>query len=616
VSLLAQYAWVRLHGYQVSIAGLTSLGTIVAVLISLKDKPLSNWPIGLTFVTVLSKIASAALILPISEAIGQLKWSWFHGTNSQDAFDFEIFDKASRGAWGSFLLLCRTKGRSLAALGALLTVLLLAIDTFFQQVTDLPTRWTLYGSSSAPQVIRYEPHYVKEFMNGDEATQPDQAFMTIADAFFTSNGTKPVVLGNGTRPEIPLSCPTSNCTWPVLQTLGMCSQCMEAPQLITYACLDTRIDWTSKLNSTASSYPNATACGYFLNATSTEPVLMSGYILGEDGNPEGEALLMRTVPLTTNPKRDTLWGGSINFKDVRNPIVDALISTTVDITQVHANMKPTIHECIVTWCVKTIESSSYWEGTYRETVTNTFVNRTAQGSPWSTFWYDDGSIEFTYLENVTISPPPIGLESSKLAWGLSDTTMINAIVIFDRFFPAFMTAAEDSKRPLLRWRLGHPTEVRTKLLDTNPWLAPNNITQHLDGLTTALTNAVRSNSASSISVRGNAFARETYVAVRWTWLSFPLAMLGLSVIFLAATIVKTSKGADHDFGMWKTSAMPTLVYSLPQTARQDLTAPSTRKARKVKIRLVPGQGWRVSGQMYRSSTLSHRDSARAPPGWL
>ena len=86
---------------------------------------------------VLSKVASAALILPISEAIGQLKWTWFQGNESKEMIDFEIFDKASRGAWGSFLLLSRTRGRSLAALGAVLTLLLLATDTFFQQVIEL-----------------------------------------------------------------------------------------------------------------------------------------------------------------------------------------------------------------------------------------------------------------------------------------------------------------------------------------------------------------------------------------------------------------------------------------------------------------------------------------------
>jgi hypothetical protein len=84
-------------------------GAIIGLLYYLHDQSLNKWP-PVTIITVLSKIASGALILPISEAIGQLKWTCFHGKKSRDVFDFEIFDKASRGAWGSFILLCRTNG--------------------------------------------------------------------------------------------------------------------------------------------------------------------------------------------------------------------------------------------------------------------------------------------------------------------------------------------------------------------------------------------------------------------------------------------------------------------------------------------------------------------------
>jgi hypothetical protein len=112
------------------------------------------------------------LILPISESIGQLKWAWFNG-KSQNIIDFEIFDKASRGAWGSLLLLCRTKGRSLAALGAVLTLLLLATDAFFQQLIDLPERWALYGTGFIPRTIRYEGDNGILYKDGAEATMED-----------------------------------------------------------------------------------------------------------------------------------------------------------------------------------------------------------------------------------------------------------------------------------------------------------------------------------------------------------------------------------------------------------------------------------------------------------
>jgi hypothetical protein len=574
---------------------------------------------GLTFITVLSKVASGALILPISEAIGQLKWSWFSGKDSKDAFDFEIFDKASRGAWGSFLLLVRTKGRSLAALGASLTVLLLAIDTFFQQVTDLPERWTTYGHGQIPQVVRYEPQYAKDYISGFELAQTNIEILTIAEQFFTSNGTQPVAYGNGSRPDIPLSCPTIKCTWPAYETLGMCSQCAEVPYLLTFGCIDTRVDWTSKLTSNISSYPNATVCGYWLNRTTDDPTLMSGYMLNADGEPEGETLIMRTLPLISNPLRQMLWGGSINFKKVRNPISDVLISSTLGVSQVHANEAPTLHECVVKWCVKTMESK-YWSGTYEEKVTHVFDNDTTQGSPWTTFIYDNGDTDQSYWENVTINAPSTGANFSEHGWGVSNNTMVNTVFVFDRLFPAFTTVADNDTESLLRWRLGHSKDVRTRTLDINPWLSPNNISYHMERLTTALTNKVRASRSSEL-VAGTAYNLETYVAVHWAWLTFPLVMLALSVIFLVATIIKTSKGGNAEVAIWKTSAMPTLLYCLPEDARPTLTNDSTWRPtssnglKKLNVRLMPNKGWRVSG-MSTSPIRVRRTVDQAPPGWI
>ena len=240
-------------------------GAIIGVLRYLDNKSLNKWPLGLTLIAILSKIASAALILPISEAIGQLKWTWFHGKKSRDAFDFEIFDKASRGAWGSFMLLCRTKGRSLAALGALLTVLLLAIDTFFQQVTDFPERWRLQGASSIPRSIRYTPSVVLAYDNtwdNTPITQMNQDLKRALDPFFyDQNGTRPLTTQNGTQATIPLICPTSKCEWPDYQSLGVCSACEDVSYLLEYSCVKMKMDWirNSTGPGTEDTYPTGEA---------------------------------------------------------------------------------------------------------------------------------------------------------------------------------------------------------------------------------------------------------------------------------------------------------------------------------------------------------------------
>jgi hypothetical protein len=68
---------------------------------------------SLTLNTVVSIIvtgARAALLLPVAECVGQLKWIWF-AKDYRPLSDVSTFDKASRGILGGFGLSWRTKLR-------------------------------------------------------------------------------------------------------------------------------------------------------------------------------------------------------------------------------------------------------------------------------------------------------------------------------------------------------------------------------------------------------------------------------------------------------------------------------------------------------------------------
>jgi hypothetical protein len=62
-----------------------------------------------TFVAFFATFAKAAFMLPLGEAISQWKWNWY--SDDRQLSDFQLFDSASRGAWGSILLLLRLKHR-------------------------------------------------------------------------------------------------------------------------------------------------------------------------------------------------------------------------------------------------------------------------------------------------------------------------------------------------------------------------------------------------------------------------------------------------------------------------------------------------------------------------
>ncbi|KAF2130501.1 hypothetical protein P153DRAFT_366083 [Dothidotthia symphoricarpi CBS 119687] len=606
------------------------MGAIIGIYLCINNQRMTENEYLLTVSNVLGKFASAALIVPTSEALGQLKWNWFHESNAM--WDFEIFDKATRGPWGAAMLFFRTKGRSLAALGALLIVLLLAIDTFFQQVVTFPDRWAIETTLGAiPRVVNYKPGDLLEYYRGYESSMYDKNLRPIMQEFFYGNGTQPIDFGNGTRPDIPLSCPTSSCAWPPYETLAVCSTCEEVSHLldITYTCLNMTIDWSTKWDGPIAEfpYPNGTVCGHFINATSTAPVLMSGYSIdftGPESKP-GETLLVRAVPLTGFLDKEQLYGtGSVNFKDKRHTIIDVLIASAPNgVESVHQKEAPIINECVLSWCVQTMKSSYDW-GKYSEEILAKFENLTAGPYPWISYPMPEsvgGGTWIEFTKNITIIPPTSRLNGSTPTafdsqYGVGNTTVYNVICIFDDIFPSFFTARTTGDTHLRFKNFIDGSYIRA--LNFNPWQAPNDLSRHMERLATAMTNAMRS-SVNTRMLSGEAYNKEKFVSIQWGWLAFPLALLILSLVFLVATIIKTSK--DNTTGFWKTSAMPALIYSLPKETQTKIDPSSTWKSaqegKKIRIKLLPNMGWRVSGQSHLSkSPRLPLHQSRAPEGWI
>ncbi|KAF2011396.1 hypothetical protein BU24DRAFT_280276 [Aaosphaeria arxii CBS 175.79] len=600
---------------------------IVIVLFRLQNRNSDEWPLGNygitlnTYVAILSRIASAALLLPVSEALGQLKWSWFFQGESKKMWDFEIFDNASRGPWGSFQLLLRTKGRKLAALGACIVLLALALDPFFQQVVDFPDRYIKAGNGILTKTRLFEPKFQEIWVDGALSSGLDDLFVRTTYPYFYGNGSVPIPFGNSVRPDIPVSCPTSNCTWEPYETLGMCSACENVSDLLTFECMNTRIDWFANQTgvTTEDTYPNGTVCGYFVKPPGSEPILVSGYSIPDQSIDE-EVLLMRNLPLLSAPLRDPLFGdGSIHFKDYRNPIIDALIVTSPGGEQsVKRNATPNAYECVLTWCVKEIQSS-YFEAAYHEEITHIYHNKTKGPFPWNTYLVEDefgSGYMVDYLENVVINAPSDDQQNTP--FGASNDTQLTTLLVFDTFFPSVYTKSNITDNPLLRYKISDPgLKIQQRELDINPWAIDT--PRHMENLATAMTNAMRS-SESREDVVGQAYQRENYIQVRFQWLALPLGLLLFSGVFLTATVVRTSREKEH-VGVWKTSAVATLLYGLPDEIQKKMAASASgggtprTTAKQMKVQLQPGKGWRVSGNWFSPLADKVRRN-QPPPGWI
>jgi hypothetical protein len=98
-------------------------------------------------VSILTTACTTALMHGVSTFIGQSKWLHFK-KGPRNLAHLEIFDGASRGVWGSILLLAYIPW-NLATIGALVSILRLGFSPFAQQVVLIEQRNVTTPDSSA-----------------------------------------------------------------------------------------------------------------------------------------------------------------------------------------------------------------------------------------------------------------------------------------------------------------------------------------------------------------------------------------------------------------------------------------------------------------------------------
>ncbi|KAH0424822.1 hypothetical protein CcaCcLH18_11320 [Colletotrichum camelliae] len=125
-----------------SLLAFACLGAIIVILLLHQGKTLPDWPKFISvnsLVSIFTAVFKGSLIMPVAEGIGQLKWDWFR--RPQKLADINMFDNASRGPWGSLIMII-TRATSLnegylAGLGAFITIAALAVDPFSQAMVEL-----------------------------------------------------------------------------------------------------------------------------------------------------------------------------------------------------------------------------------------------------------------------------------------------------------------------------------------------------------------------------------------------------------------------------------------------------------------------------------------------
>ncbi|KAH7349095.1 hypothetical protein BKA66DRAFT_293491, partial [Pyrenochaeta sp. MPI-SDFR-AT-0127] len=462
------------------------------------------------YIAVLAAVSKAALILPVSEAIGQLKWIWFQ----QDAalWDFQLYDSASRGPWGSFMLLLRTRCKHLVSLGALITVLALAFEPFFQQIVAYPERITAVGQGLTWSAMTFVPE--RPPSRRQSGPKRDPSMSLAIDGAFDS-------------PEVAISpststCSTGNCTWPTYSTLGVCHECQDVSFRLRYLCKNNTI-----VRRPQSGVGAAEPCGFVL-----DDILMTG-LSGFAGSREVTSL--STVNVETFDDMGN-FGPFLNTTVYHNatlPIVDFYIGYTPGgPSAALRNDTPVLLECLLTWCAKTLKSQ-FNGGILQESVIETITIQ-----PEKRDTNGDLPVVATLGQNDTFS----------IVNGVTRLLSISILTDLPLYLP------QDLEFDFV------PTQGIWKFHETPPF----DFETHLSNVTKAMTNNMKSRSSGVRRVEGTAWNLERFVEIRWAWIALPAASLLGSVTLICATIWK---GRKHKASVWKSSALATLLHGLSEETR-------------------------------------------------
>ncbi|KAF2673193.1 hypothetical protein BT63DRAFT_421358 [Microthyrium microscopicum] len=571
-----------------------SAGCMLALTVLLglyNNKPLpARWPSGISLnaaISVLSSIGKYALSVPLENSLGQLKWIWFRSKKTKKLIDLERFDEASRGPWGAFLLLWHIKGKKLASFAAVITILSLAMDPFFQQIVAYPQRPGEFGKSTITRAVKFFTHENLEYANGGNYSISDESMWSAMESAY---------FGDGKESKIDAFCPTSNCQWPEFQTLGVCSKCHDASELLQFGCMPERGEWLTQrstamlgINQTISTAP-VLSCGWFFNASSEDRMLMSGYVLDNTTSPPspGEALFIRSLATATPADADnvTYWDRSYYYKNESNalPFWDFLVVMNKNVSSVYLHERPEAAECVLQWCVKNI-TASVINGEYKEEIVSTFINETQVGYParHESKWRPPGTSYMHGVADVIIEPP--GQDEQ---FFVPDYTVFQTVNPFYCFIPSYMTVANITANPLMRVdnkNTGGMDNSYILNFNLTEWSKPSNISVWSDIMATAVTNTIRSFPNSSEPVPGFG-GLETYIHIQWAWISLPVIILfGTAMLLICVIITGPTK---QEGGVWKTSPLPMLLHGPSSQLRADFgdawsMYDMRRKARQVDV---------------------------------
>jgi len=523
---------------------LCAIAAIVGLLLLVDGKTLPTLPLSITvntYVSFFATVAKGTMLVAVNESISQLKWLWFREPRTLQ--DIQVFDDASRGPVGAVRLMFRTKA-SLVALGSLVAILSLVMDPFAQQIVSYPSRFIYTNSATVGRAQAYDAEISlltrKLFLIYPSTLckprNPNQKLsLNIVNTGLLTGpefGMKAAIYDGLFKPgsveDFVPQCDTGNCTFPLFDSLAVCSKCLDVTKNVTHINPPNNLNDLNGVQNVSYSLPGGAEVEF--SVCFQEGNLVMG----------PEIIVTSVFPSNVSKQvlglQDPLLSLAIlQFPGVQERIKDGN----------YYNMLPTTHQCAIYFCINT----------YNVTVQNGVPDTTAVFS-----WTSDtgtptvgGALEPNGMDgtvDAVLQMPKNDVGENNNTYTIAAGTLANVQAWLNVTLQGSMNTSFSV--------VATPVWANDEVVVLN---ATNNWPFLMGALAKAMTTYIRDPQQSKLAskVYGTASRVETYVHVEWPWITLPTALVGMSILFLGGTMMKNE--SKHALA-WKSSSLALLFHGL------------------------------------------------------
>ncbi|KAK7959248.1 uncharacterized protein PG986_004102 [Apiospora aurea] len=479
---------------------LICIAVVVVVLLNEDGKRLSGWALVISpnaVISFITTLAKSSCLLVLTEVIGQLRWVHF-ATAPRRLSDIQLFDAGSRGPWGALQLMFRMKTAALLASSAsLLTIAALVIDPFAQLVFSFPTQATptTHQVASIRLAQVYDANTSVTANHGPSYPVAQNAPFQLQSAVISA--------AFGVTPRFDLTCSSSNCTFPPVSTLGICSTCQDVVGATNTTCGRDKKS-------------GATVCNTTVPRQLLPPSNFTWSVASDAAGLYANVWNSSSAPVT--PSMVTLTTGY-----GQPAVLAAFTALKLDRSLFSGNAdRPTkpsqVNQCMFAYCLKTYNNISMHSGQtdigpVDETIMHISSHKFFLDPPRN----PKGNFLFTmqaFADGQTVGPNYTMNWFDHLNLGMYMKDVLNSTVVLNTgtYQPG------DGGRMASSFGLAMYNAA--------------NLTTMVGQIADSMTNSMRNSQNNFTTTDGTAFVQETYIHIEWKWLALPIAVSVLSLVLL------------------------------------------------------------------------------------